>query len=181
MTIYLYTGNGAGKTTNALGLVVRELGHENNVLMIQFLKWEKKTGEYLFGQFWQNVVAENPHNGLIGEFEVYQFGREGWKGFNNLTIEDSIKTKEGLLFAHNLLVEKHFDLLILDEINLAVYLKLLTMEEVSLFINCLPYDLDIIMTGRHATKELMDLADVVNVVCELKAPKTFIYDEGIQY
>src|SRR3972149_9087648 len=169
MTIYLYTGNGAGKTTNALGLVVRMLGHGKKVLMIQFLKWQKNTGEYEF-QFRRNIV---------GDFEVHQFGREGWKGFDNLTIEDSIKTKEGLLFAHNLLVEKHFDLLIHDEINLAVYLKLLTIEEIQLFINCLPYDLNIIMTGRHASQELMDLADVVNEINELKAPKTLINEKGI--
>ena len=75
--IYLYSGDGAGKTTNALGLVIRELGHEKNVLMIQFLKWKKDTGEMLFSQFWQNVVADNPHNGIIGEFQCYQFGREG--------------------------------------------------------------------------------------------------------
>jgi len=181
MNIYLYTGDGAGKTTNALGLVVRAMGHGKRVLMIQFLKWDKNTGEYQFSQFWQNVITDNPHNGITGDFEIYQFGREGWKGFNNLTIEDTIKTKEGLLFTHNKLMDKHFDLLILDEINLAVYLKLLTIEEIQLFINCLPYDLNIIMTGRHASQELMDLADVVNEINELKAPKTLINEKGIQW
>jgi cob(I)alamin adenosyltransferase len=179
--IYLYTGNGAGKTTISLGQALRAMGHDKNVLMIQFLKWEKKTGEYLFSQFWQNIVANNDSNGITGNFEVYQFGREGWHGFNNLTTEDCIKAKEGLLFAHDLLNEKHYDLLILDEINLAVYLKLITIKELELFLDCIPKDLNIVMTGRHAPKELMNIADVVNEIKEIKTPITFINEEGIQY
>jgi len=184
--IYLYSGDGAGKTTNALGLVIRELGHEKNVLMIQFLKWKKDTGEMLFSQFWQNVVADNPHNGIIGEFQCYQFGREGWHGFNNLITEDFFLAQEGLLFAHDAVngikgTLKHVDLLILDEINLAVHLKLITIQEVIAFLACIPEDLNIIMTGRHAPQELMDVADVVNEVREIKAPDKLINEKGIQW
>jgi|SRR3972149_5868120 len=171
--IYLYTGNGAGKTTNALGLALRAIGQGFNVLVIQFLKWDKNTGEWQFQ--WRMPDA----------LEVHQFGREGWHGFNNLTQEDRDKCLEGLQFAGDLINRnegrKRFDLLILDEINLAVYLKLLTVDEVENFLfNRIPI-MNIVMTGRHATKELMDLADVVNVVCEVKAPKKFIYEKGIQY
>jgi cob(I)alamin adenosyltransferase len=178
MTIYLYTGNGAGKTTNALGIALRALGHDKYVLMIQFLKWKKETGEYQFQ--WKTIDSWIPNH-----FECHQFGREGWIGFNNLTIEDSIKTKEGLLFAHDLLNglkgEKHFDILILDEINLAVHLGLLTMMEVKTFLTCIPKHIDIVMTGRSAPQELMDIADIVNEINEIKSPKDMINKEGIQY
>jgi cob(I)alamin adenosyltransferase len=176
MDIYLYTGDGAGKTTNALGIAFRALGHDKFVLMIQFLKWKKETGEFQFQ--WKNYNQGN-------HFECHQFGREGWIGFDNLTIEDSIRTKEGLLFAHDLLNglkgEKHFDILILDEVNLAVHLGLLTMNEINAFLACIPKHIDVVMTGRNAPQELMDIADIVNEIKEIKAPKEFINKEGIQY
>jgi len=64
--IYLYTGTGAGKTTNALGLALRSVGHKHKVVIIQFLKWWKKTGEYKI------------RNRLKPYYEIYQFGRPGW-------------------------------------------------------------------------------------------------------
>jgi cob(I)alamin adenosyltransferase len=178
MIIYLYTGNGAGKTTNALGLALRAMGQDKTVLIIQFLKWNKDTGEYKFQ--WKGSSSW-----LSNHLEVHQFGREGWHGFDNITTEDHIKANEGLLFAHDLLNgfkgEKHFDLLVLDEINLAIYLKLISIEMFKLFLMSIPQDLNIVMTGRNATPELIELADVVNEIVEVKAPKTFICEKGIQY
>jgi cob(I)alamin adenosyltransferase len=181
MTIYLYTGNGAGKTTNALGIIIRELGHERNVLMIQFLKWKKDTGEMLFSQFWQNVVVDNPYNGVTGEFECYQFGREGWIGLNNLEYKDKQLSIRGLNFTYDKLTNKHFDLLILDEINMAVNYGLISIDEFKEFLKVLPYNIDIVMTGRGAPQSLIDIADIVNEIREIKAPKEFIYKKGVQY
>jgi len=176
MTIYLYTGNGAGKTTNSLGIAMRMIAHEKNVLMIQFLKWNKNTGEFLY-QWMPNNIGDH--------FECHQFGRDGWIGFDNINYEDHIKSKEGLLFAHDVLNgfkgKKHFDLLILDEINLAVHLGLISIYEVNLFLAHIPKDIDIVMTGRHAPQELMDIADIVNEINEVKAPKEMINKMGIQY
>lgn len=178
MIIYLYTGNGAGKTTNAFGLGLRAMGQDKSVLAIQFLKWDSNTGEYKFQ--WKGTSSWIPEH-----LEVHQFGRDGWHGFNNIIDEDHIKAQDALIFAHDLLTgkkgKKKFDLLILDEINLAVYLKLITIEEVKTFLNTIPQDLTIVMTGRHAPIELMEIADVVNVIFELKSPKTPIYEKGIQY
>jgi cob(I)alamin adenosyltransferase len=174
MKIYLYTGDGAGKTTNGLGIALRAIGHGNHVLMVQFLKWKKEIGEY-------RVQFQSPY--IHDHFLVRQFGRNGWIGFDNLTTEDAILAKEGLLFAHNAINDEnsHFELLILDEINLAVHLKLITIKEVELFLAHMPENINIVMTGRSAPQELMDMADVVNEIRELKAPKEFINEKGVQY
>jgi cob(I)alamin adenosyltransferase len=176
LTIYCYTGDGAGKTTNALGIAFRALGHDQYVLMIQFTKWLKKTGEY---QFQFKNIFNSTH------FECYQFGREGWHGFDNLTVEDSILASEALLYTHNkinqIIGNKHYNILILDEINLAVHLGLITMDDIKLFLEFIPKDLDIVMTGRNAPQELIDIADIVNEIKEVKSPKEFINKEGIQF
>ena len=92
-TIYLYTGEGAGKTTNALGLALRCLGHGYKVVIIQFLKWWKNTGEYKFKKKMPN-------------YEVYQFGRKGWIGLTNLTEKDKQLCKKALNFAKKKAKEK---------------------------------------------------------------------------
>ena len=86
MAVYLYTGNGAGKTTNALGLALRSLGHNHKVIIIQFLKWWKNTGEYKFQKQNKN-------------YKVYQFGRKGWHGFKNLTEKDKELAHKALDFS----------------------------------------------------------------------------------
>lgn len=168
MCIYLYTGTGAGKTTNALGLVVRMLGHGKKVLMIQFLKWNEKTGEYLF-------------QGKTTNFELRQFGRKGWHGYNNLNGEDRELCLKGLDYVYQSIVDREVDLLILDEVNLATHLGLLTNDEVINLLNRLPYRVNVVLTGRYATKELMDRADFVNEIKEVKVPHIIPCDEGIQY
>ena len=85
--VYLYTGTGAGKTANALGLALRSVGHRHTVVIIQFMKWWKNTGEYKI----RNMLK--PH------YEIYLFGREGWQGLNNLNEKDQKLAKEGLAFA----------------------------------------------------------------------------------
>lgn len=173
MTVYLYTGDGAGKTTNGLGLSLREMGHGRHVLVIQFLKWDNSTGEYRF-------QLQNPW--IKEHYELHQFGSKAWHdGLSKLGLADQIQAKEGLLFANNKVNEKHYDLLVLDEINLAVSCNLLTVKEIELFLAFIPKDLDVVMTGRNATPELMELADIVNEIREIKAPEKFIYKKGVQY
>lgn len=169
---YLYCGEGAGKTTNALGLALRSVGHKHKVVIIQFLKWWKETGEY--------KIAEM----LKPYYEIYQFGREGWIGFKNLTDEDKKLCKEALNFTLDIVKNKKPDLLILDEINLALYLKLLSLEEV---LSCLDQILDIsketdvVLTGRYAPKELIEKVDFVNEIVDIKHPKDIPTTKGVQY
>jgi len=183
--IYLYTGTGAGKTTNALGLALRAIGHKQKVVIIQFMKWWKNIGEYKI------------KNKLKPYYEIYQFGRPGWlkldgssneikyRGmkFKVRTIEelDRKLAKKGLEFAKKIMKEKKPHLLVLDEINLAVYSNLLKVEEVLEFLEKIPKRTTIVLTGRYAPKELIDRADFVNEIIEVKSPEKFVTTKGIQY
>lgn len=167
--IYLYTGTGGGKTVNALGLALRSVGHEHKVVIIQFLKWWKNTGEYKIRKKLQ------PY------YEIYQFGRDGWIGLDNLGEEDRRLSKEGLNFAKKVVEEKKPHLLILDEINLALHCNMLEIKEVLEFLDSIPDETDVVLTGRYAPKELMDRADFVNEVKDIKHPEEMVTTEGIQY
>ena len=167
--IYLYTGTGGGKTTNALGLALRCVGHGLKVVIIQFMKWWKNVGEYKI------------KDKLAPYYEIYQFGREGWIGLGNLTEEDKRLAEKGLEFARKIVKEKRPHLLVLDEINLAVYCKLLDVKEVLKFLDEIPEETHVILTGRFASKELIERADIVNEVVEIKAPEKFPTVIGIQY
>src|SRR3989338_7414079 len=170
--IYLFTGEGAGKTTNALGLALRSVGHGNKVVIIQFLKWWKETGEYKIADV------------LKPYYEIYQFGREGWIGLSNLTEEDKKLCRDGLKFAKEIVEIKKPNLLILDEINLALYCKLLSVEEVINFlneINNISKNTDVVLTGRYAPEALIDRVDFVNEVIDVKHPDKIPSTKGIQW
>jgi cob(I)alamin adenosyltransferase len=181
--IYLYTGTGGGKTANALGLALRSVGHCKSVVIIQFFKWRKDIGEYL--------IRER----LAPDYEIYQFGREAWLGEEEKTAEfggekftvESIKSHDKELarkafdFAAQVMKEKKPHLLVLDEIALAAQWKLLDVKDVLRLLDNVPEETTVVMTGRLAPKELVDRADFVNVVQEVKMPKDFKLTEGIQY
>ncbi|MEM2911474.1 MAG: cob(I)yrinic acid a,c-diamide adenosyltransferase [Candidatus Bathyarchaeia archaeon] len=167
--IYLYTGTGGGKTANALGLALRSVGHKRKVIIIQFLKWWKNTGEYKI----KKVLA--PY------YEIYQFGRRGWHGLSTLGEEDKKMAEKALRFAEKIVREKKPHLLVLDEINLALYCNLLDVNEVLNFLNKVPKKTDVVLTGRFAPKELIDRAEFVNEVVDIKHPDETVTTKGIQY
>jgi len=166
--IYLYLGTGGGKTTNALGLALRSVGHKRKVVIIQFLKWWKKTGEYKI------------RKKLYPYYEIYQFGRKGWKGLRNLKEKDKKLAEKGLRFAGKILKKKP-NLLVLDEINLALYCKLLDVDEVLKFLDKVPKKTDVVLTGRYAPKKLIERANFVNEIKDIKHPKRIVTTRGIQY
>jgi cob(I)alamin adenosyltransferase len=180
--IYLFTGDGAGKTTAALGLAMRSIGHNHKVIMIQFMKFWKKTGEY--------KIQEK----LKPYFEVYQFGREAWlklsedkaefahKKFHTENLEEIDRDCAlcGLQKAKMVLKEKP-DLLILDEICLAVHSNLLKEKEVLGLLDEIPEKTTVVLTGRGSTKGLIERADFVNTVSPTKYPDDAVSEEGIQY
>ncbi len=167
--IYLYTGTGAGKTANALGLALRCVGHKRKVIIVQFLKWWKNIGEYKIRKL------------LAPYYEIYQFGRPGWVGLGNLGEEDRRLAKKALAFAEKIVKEKKPYLLVLDEVNLAVHCKLLDTGEILRFLGKIPKKTDIVLTGRYAPRELLDRSDFVNEIIDVKCPKTFVTKKGIQY
>jgi cob(I)alamin adenosyltransferase len=166
-TVYLYTGEGGGKTTNALGLALRCLGHGYHVVIIQFLKWWKNTGEYKFRNKMPN-------------YEIYQFGRKGWIGLKTLNEEDKQLCKKGLQVAKKKAAEKP-KLLVLDEINLALANNLLDIDEVISFLKTIPKNTNVVLTCRNAPKQLLEFADFVNEVVDIKHPNEIPTIRGIQY
>jgi len=180
--IYLYYGTGGGKTTSALGLALRSVGHRHRVCVIQIMKWFTETGEVM--------VAD-----LISPYyEIHQFGRNGWlkigteksKSMTGIetrypTDEDKQAAREGLVYAERVLRNGDHDLLILDEVCLAVHTGLLTVEEVLGVLENIPKRTNVILTGRYAPKELVERADFVNQIIEIKAPRVFVTEKGIQY
>jgi cob(I)alamin adenosyltransferase len=167
--VYLYTGTGAGKTANALGLALRSVGHKRKVIIIQFLKWWKNTGEYKIRKM------------LAPYYEIYQFGRKGWHGLGNLREEDKKLAHKALRFAEQVVEEKKPHLLVLDEINLALHCKLLSVKEVLKFLDRIPKKTDVVLTGRFAPQELIKRAEFVNEVIDVKFPKEMVTTKGIQY
>ena len=130
---------------------------------------------------WKNIGEYKIKDKLAPYYEIYQFGREGWIGLGNLTEEDKRLAEKGLEFARKIVKEKRPHLLVLDEINLAVYCKLLDVKEVLKFLDEIPEETHVILTGRFASKELIERADIVNEVVEIKAPEKFPTVIGIQY
>jgi cob(I)alamin adenosyltransferase len=181
--VYLYVGFGGGKTANALGLALRSVGHNRSVVIIQFFKWKKDIGEMLV------------RDRLAPYYEIYQFGREAWLGEEEKTAEfagekfnvESVKTsdkrlaKEALDFAAKVMREKKPHLLVLDEVGLATQWKMLDVKDVLKVLENVPDETTVVMTGRLTPKELVDRADFVNEVRQVKMPKKFKLTEGIQY
>lgn len=167
--VYLYTGMGAGKTTNALGLALRSVGHKRKVVIIQFLKWWKNTGEYRIRKT------------LAPYYEIYQFGRKGCHGLSNLGEEDKELAHKALKFAEKIVKERKPHLLVLDEVNLALHCKLLDVKEVLKFLDKMPKKTDVVLTGRFAPKELVKRAEFVNEIIAIKYPKEMVTTRGIQY
>lgn len=180
--VYLFTGSGAGKTTNALGLALRSIGHSHKVVVIQFMKFWKKTGEY---------KAQRK----LPSYKLYQFGKPGWlkispskakfgkKKFKVRTPADIDRKHalKGLRKAEEIMKKEKPNLLVLDEINLAVHSRLLKTEEVLSLLKKIPKKTTIVMTGRKAPKKLTERADYVDVITATKRPKVSKVTKGIQY
>ncbi len=181
--IYLFTGSGAGKTTNALGLALRSVGHNHHVVIIQFMKWWKNVGEY------------NIQKKLKQYYKVYQFGRPGWlkisKGaakFGKYTFTvrkiqelDRKFALLGLKKAKEVLRKKKTDLLVLDEVNLATHCGLLKTKEVLVLLKKIPKKTTVVMTGRKAPKAFLKRAEYVDVISATKFPQKALAVKGIQY
>jgi len=163
--LMVYTGDGKGKTSAAMGTALRAVGHGFKVLMIQFIKGSWKYGE----------LDAAPMLG--GAFEIRPMGR----GFINasageLDPEDTRLAKQAWISAVAAIHSSKYDILILDEINNALDYGMLPLAEVLAELAARPEDLHIICTGRNAPPALIEAADLVSEMRAVKHP----YDRGIQ-
>lgn len=155
--IYVFTGEGKGKTTAAIGQTVRSLGQGWKVLIIQFIK--------------QIISGEVEPLRKLG-IEIYPMGM-GYVGILTDQKEKEIHiqaAEKAFDFVKEKVGKKDYDLLVLDEINNAVALGLLDVSEVLEFLKNKPRDLSLILTGRDAPKEFIEIADLVSEVRDIKHP-----------
>jgi len=161
--VQVYTGNGKGKTTAALGLAARAQGQGLRVHVIFFMK-----GGYPYGE---RVSLEQLSN---VSYEI--FGHERFVDPNNVQEEDRAEARRALDAAKNAVTSGRYDLVILDEVNVATSWKLVKVEDVLKLIQKRPSNVELVLTGRYADKRLIDKADLVTEMMEIKHP----YHQGIQ-
>jgi len=142
-------------------MAFRALGHGYRVLMVQFIKGSWKYGELESAKRFEN-------------FELKPMGRGFVSTDGSVEEEDRQAAKEALAYAEKKLATQ--DMIILDEINYAIGFGLLTEAEVLQFIRKKPPHLHLILTGRNATKKIVEMADLVTEMCEIKHP----YQKGIK-
>ncbi len=159
--VYVFTGDGEGKTTAALGLGLRAIGHGKTVVVVQFMKGRKYVGEYRVQEILKN-------------YEVYQFGKEKFVDLKHPDSEDKRLAQEGLNFVRQT-IRRQPDVLILDEINLLMDIGLIKTNEVLDLIKISPKNMMLILTGRNAPKAIIRAADIVSEVKKIK----HIFDYGI--
>ena len=158
--IIVFTGDGKGKTTAALGTALRAVGFNYKVLMVQFIK-----GKYPYGE---HTSAKR----LAPNFEIIIKGRGYYKIPGDKIPEEKHKkaAKEGLALARQRMRSGDYHLIILDEINIAIHTGLLQIEEVLDLLEEKPPSLHLILTGRDAHPELLAKADLVTEMKEIKHP-----------
>jgi cob(I)alamin adenosyltransferase len=171
--IVVYTGNGKGKTTAALGIALRSVGHGHKVWMIQFIK-----GEWYYGELTSSKRLEP-------EFELIAAGK-GFVGIlddDHSIAEHQTAAKNAVVLAKNKITSGEYDVIILDEINYAVKLSLIPKEDVINILKLVPRQTTIVLTGNYALPEIIDMADLVTEMKEIKHPyrSGLKAKEGIDY
>lgn len=154
-TVQVYTGNGKGKTTAALGLSLRALGRGLRVCFFQFIKGGGPYGEQL--------IAERLQPG----FTIIQTGRPGWVNVKDIA-EDRRLAQEALQQARSAMLSGNYDLFVCDEILGAIGFGLLEMEQVLELIREKPVGLELVLTGRNAPEAIQNAADLVTEMREVK-------------
>ncbi|MCX7846352.1 MAG: cob(I)yrinic acid a,c-diamide adenosyltransferase [Dictyoglomaceae bacterium] len=179
--IQVYTGDGKGKTTAALGQALRSVGHGLSILFVQFVKGNSFTGEIFSTKYLTNFI-------------LWQFGRDckfssairdniisciecgecfiGKEGPTDLDREILAKGWEKV---KKEIYNQKFDIVILDEITLAIHFKLIPLKEVIEVLKNKPSSIEIILTGRNMPEEILSIANLITEMKEIKHP----FKEGI--
>jgi len=155
--LMVITGDGKGKTTAAFGLALRAAGHGLRVIVIQFMKGSRNYGEY---------IATREH--LSGLVSVEQYGRDEFVVKGNPLQVDVDHAHRGLARAREVLADGEFDLVVLDEINVAMDFGLLSWSEVEGLLAGRNSAVNVLLTGRYAPSPLVQMADQVSEVLDIK-------------
>jgi cob(I)alamin adenosyltransferase len=162
--VHIYTGDGKGKTTAALGLALRAVGNGLKVLIIQFLKSEDADSGEL-------KAAER----FAPDLDIRPRGEEGFIDPGNIPAGAFTLAAEALAESEKEIQSGNWDIVVLDEINVAVAFSLVNVREVLDIVNARPEGVELVLTGRFAPAEFIDVADLVT---EMKAIKHY-FEEGV--
>lgn len=158
----LYTGNGKGKTTAAIGLAVRAAGAGLNTVIIQFMK----------GQHYSELDSLKQ----LKEITIEQFGSKNFYMLNDDNYEEQYSMAQNAMKrANEVLTLKNYDIVILDEIVTALSYKIITLDEITKLIEQKPDNKELILTGRGAPQHLISTCDLVTEMTEIK----HYYSEGV--
>ena len=158
--IQIYTGNGKGKTTCALGLSLRAICNGYSVFFGQFLK----------GQDYSELKAVES----LQNFTIRQYGTANFV-FNNQSEKDIQMAKEGLSDIKREMLTNNYDIIVMDEVNIAIHKNLITVDDVIDILKLRPENTEMILTGRYAHEKLIEIADLVTEMKEIK----HYYTQGV--
>lgn len=165
--IQVYTGKGKGKTTASLGLAMRALGRGWKVLIVMFTKGGDDYGE-LYSFTTLKGVMKN-------KFKIINAGSERIVYANNINVNDYRTINEGWQIAKNAIQSNEYQLIILDEANIALDLGLIKLDDMLETLKNKPDDMEIVLTGRNAKPEIIEIAHLVSEIHPVK----HYWDKGI--
>lgn len=168
--VQVYTGNGKGKTSAAFGLALRAVGRGLKVFVIQFIK-----GGFDYGELY--VIGKLPN------LELKAFGRGKFILEKPPGKEDVKLAEDALALAEKVVNDGEYDVVVLDEVNVALNLGLIRLDKVLELVKSKPEQVELVLTGRDAPVELVKAADLVTEMLEVKHPysKGFGARKGIEY
>ena len=161
--IRIFTGEGKGKTTSALGLAWRAIGRGLKVFIVQFLKAPDTSGEHFTAHAYTPMITIKP------------MGRKGFIRRRGIEPLDAAMAELALQEARIAMLSKEYDIIILDELNVALNLGLVKVEDVLHLIEFKPENVELVLTGRDAHPEIITRADVVREMKKIKHH----FDQGI--
>jgi cob(I)alamin adenosyltransferase len=159
--VQVYTGDGKGKTTAALGLALRAAGHGLHTYIGQFMKGQP------YGEL--DALLDHPH------ITIEQYGDVRCLRREEVTAEHVAQAQRGLEQARAAMLSGRYDIVVLDEVNIAIWFGLLAVEEVLAFLEQKPERVELVLTGRRAPQELIERADLVTEMQEVK----HYYQQGV--
>lgn len=160
--VQVFTGDGKGKTSAALGSVVRALGHDLRVFIVFFMK-----GDYPYGE--RQLLSRIPN------VTIASYGQEEFVDPANVRPEQIAQAEKAFKVAREAVLSGDYDLVVLDEVNVAAAFKLVPVDDILQLIKEKPQKVDLILTGRKADTRLVQAADLVTEMVKIKHP----YDQGI--
>ncbi len=161
--VQVFTGDGKGKTSTALGETIRALGQGLRVCIVYFMK-----GDYSYGE--RSILSKLPN------IKMVSFKKKGFTDRANIKPEEKKQARLALAAAREAMLSGSYDLIVLDEVNIAAAWKLIELDEVVKLIRDKPQNVELVLTGRGADAKLIELADLVTEMVKVKHP----YDKGIR-